>query len=291
MRASCPSSADSRTEGPSRHANWPSDSRSDWAWIGSPDIRPTSSPTSSVACAEHSTRAATPPAYDPCPPTPPSAAGSPYRLDFVIIIPPDHSLRASTNRVNSTTTTALLGNLQHRPLTRESTRAVVRSRMFPYNVKHAARLFEGVAGRCGLCGAMSYRFALGPMTIGPHHWQIVGLVLDLVGVLLLGADLIRLHRSLRTRAATTRDFYDQLEEAHGRDRIWMREVAEKYWKEPSRSRGDPPGLHNLGNTIESSGEGNRRGRLLRCLAPRPRQRSAQCHRQTGRGTISTSHVG
>ena len=53
------------------------------------------------------------------------------------------------------------------------------------------------------------------MAILPYHWLIAGLVLDLVGVLLLGADLIRLHRSLRTRAATTREFYDQLEEAYG----------------------------------------------------------------------------
>ena len=90
------------------------------------------------------------------------------------------------------------------------------------------------------------------MAILPHHWLIAGLVLDLVGVLMLGADLIRLHFSLRTRAATTREFYDQLEEAYGGVESWMRDVAEKYtgWKEPPRSSGDPTELHNLGNTIE-----------------------------------------
>lgn len=90
------------------------------------------------------------------------------------------------------------------------------------------------------------------MTILPHHWLIAGLLLDLVGVLMLGADLIRLHRSLRTRATTTREFYDRLDEAYGGVESWMREVAEKYtgWKEPPRSSGDPVQLHNLGNTIE-----------------------------------------
>lgn len=90
------------------------------------------------------------------------------------------------------------------------------------------------------------------MVILPYHWLIAGLVLDLVGVLLLGADLIRLHRSLRTRAAKTREFYDQLEETYGGVESWMRDVAEKYtgWKEPPRSSADPAELHNLGNTIE-----------------------------------------
>ena len=90
------------------------------------------------------------------------------------------------------------------------------------------------------------------MVILPYYWLIAGLVLDLVGVLLPGADLIRLHRSLRTRSATTREFYDQLEEAYGGVESWMRGVAEKYtgWKEPPRSSGDPADLHNLGNTIE-----------------------------------------
>ena len=89
------------------------------------------------------------------------------------------------------------------------------------------------------------------MVILPYYWLIAGLVLDLVGVLLPGADLIRLHRSLRTRSATTREFYDQLEEAYGGVESWMRGVAEKYtgWKEPPRSSGDPA-EHNLGNTIE-----------------------------------------
>lgn len=89
------------------------------------------------------------------------------------------------------------------------------------------------------------------MVLLPHHWLITGLVLDLVGVLLLGADLIRLHRSLRTRATTIREFYDQLDEAYGGVESWMRDVAEKCtgWKEPPRSSRDPAELHNLGNTI------------------------------------------
>ena len=90
------------------------------------------------------------------------------------------------------------------------------------------------------------------MFVPSFHLLIAGLVLDLVGVLLLGIDLIRLHRSLRSRAAATREFYDHLEEEYGGVESWMQEVAENHtgWVTPPRSSGDPPELYNLSTTVE-----------------------------------------
>ena len=48
-----------------------------------------------------------------------------------------------------------------------------------------------------------------------NYWSFAGLVLDLLGVSLLGIDLVRLHRQLRRKAADSREAYRELDDLLG----------------------------------------------------------------------------
>ena len=48
-----------------------------------------------------------------------------------------------------------------------------------------------------------------------NYWSLAGLILDLLGVSLLGIDLVRLHRQLRRKAADSREAYRELDDLLG----------------------------------------------------------------------------
>ena len=58
-----------------------------------------------------------------------------------------------------------------------------------------------------------------------NYWSVSGLVLDILGVLLLGTDLIRLQKALRNRAKANRAMYDELEQEYGGVESWMDELS------------------------------------------------------------------
>ena len=64
------------------------------------------------------------------------------------------------------------------------------------------------------------------------YWTVAGLGLDFVGVLLLGADLVRLQKALRETAKSNRERYDELEQAYGGVESWLDELAgQSVWVE------------------------------------------------------------
>src|SRR5690349_4394502 len=57
-------------------------------------------------------------------------------------------------------------------------------------------------------------------------WSIVGLIFDIIGVLALGFDVIRLQRALRFSARENLRVYEELEEKFGGIPEWLTELEE-----------------------------------------------------------------
>ena len=62
---------------------------------------------------------------------------------------------------------------------------------------------------------------------GVVNYSVVGLVLDVVGVGLLSADLIRLQRAIRRRGKEGRARFDELESEYGGIESWANELMEQ----------------------------------------------------------------
>ena len=60
-----------------------------------------------------------------------------------------------------------------------------------------------------------------------NYWVVIGLALDLAGVLCLGFDLIRLQRGLRASATASRESYDSLEAEYGGVESWLDDLADQ----------------------------------------------------------------
>ncbi|MDE0103110.1 MAG: hypothetical protein OXN89_12080 [Bryobacterales bacterium] len=58
-------------------------------------------------------------------------------------------------------------------------------------------------------------------------YSIVGLILDLIGVLLLGADVVRLQRTNRRRANQGRASLDEIESVYGGIESWTNEIKKQ----------------------------------------------------------------
>ena len=56
-------------------------------------------------------------------------------------------------------------------------------------------------------------------------WGPIGLVLDLIGVLMLGYDLIRVQRMLREQAAQDLSRFDEMAESYGGTEGWLQEIG------------------------------------------------------------------
>ena len=57
-----------------------------------------------------------------------------------------------------------------------------------------------------------------------HYLTILGLVFDVIGVILLGIDLIRLQRATKDRAKEGRAMFDEIEEEYGGIESWADEI-------------------------------------------------------------------
>lgn len=68
-----------------------------------------------------------------------------------------------------------------------------------------------------------------------NHFTIFGLFLDVVGVLLLGIDLIRFQRATRERAKKGRAMFNEIEEDYGGIESWANEIKEQSRWVPSSS--------------------------------------------------------
>ena len=62
---------------------------------------------------------------------------------------------------------------------------------------------------------------------GVVNYSVVGLVLDVVGVIFLSADLIRLQRAIRRRGNDGRARFDELESEYGGIESWANELMEQ----------------------------------------------------------------
>ena len=62
---------------------------------------------------------------------------------------------------------------------------------------------------------------------GLVNYSVVGLVLDVVGVVLLSADLIRLQQAIRRRGKEGRARFDELESEYGGIESWANELMEQ----------------------------------------------------------------
>ena len=87
-----------------------------------------------------------------------------------------------------------------------------------------------------------------------NWYSVVGLVLDLVGVLLLGIDLIRLQRTVRNNATRVRVMFDEIESEYGGIESWAKEIEEQSAWIPedsySRHHSDEEVLFNARHTLD-----------------------------------------
>lgn len=65
------------------------------------------------------------------------------------------------------------------------------------------------------------------LSCGLINYSIVGLILDVVGVCLLGFDLIRLQRSIRLRGKEGRARFDDLESKYGGIEFWADDLKDQ----------------------------------------------------------------
>ena len=63
------------------------------------------------------------------------------------------------------------------------------------------------------------------LALFPNLWTPVGLIFDVVGVLLLGFDLVRVQRSLRTQAGNDLARFEAMVEDYGGTESWIEEIS------------------------------------------------------------------
>ncbi|MDE0694439.1 MAG: hypothetical protein OXH76_01230 [Boseongicola sp.] len=60
-----------------------------------------------------------------------------------------------------------------------------------------------------------------------NHYSVFGLFLDLVGVILLGVDLVRFQLAVRERAKKSRAFFAEMEAEYGGIESWANDIMER----------------------------------------------------------------
>jgi len=65
------------------------------------------------------------------------------------------------------------------------------------------------------------------LSCGLINYSIIGLILDVIGVCLLGFDLIRLQRSIRLRGKEGRARFDDLESKYGGIESWADDLKDQ----------------------------------------------------------------
>jgi len=84
-----------------------------------------------------------------------------------------------------------------------------------------------------------------------NHFTILGLFFDVVGVILLGIDLIRFQRATRERARKGRAMFDEIEEDYGGIESWANTIMEQS-SSYSRYHVEDEARHALGGLSELS---------------------------------------
>ncbi|MEZ2145793.1 hypothetical protein AAE026_26395 [Bradyrhizobium sp. DN5] len=129
-------------------------------------------------------------------------------------------------------------------------------------------------------------------------WSPIGLILDLFGVLLLGADLIRVQRMLRAQAANDLADFDQMAEEYGGTESWIQEIKKsaRWVKESSYSDflAQDEVSYNAERAIEAVKEAvgcmeGLAGHLASVVALQKKQ--AEGNRMTARASLRYSVIG
>ncbi len=70
------------------------------------------------------------------------------------------------------------------------------------------------------------------MLSASQEWAVVGLTCDLIGVCILGIDLLRVQRGLRNSSSKSRKAIHQLDDEYGGVNSWVVEISKKSdWRE------------------------------------------------------------